>query len=122
MHVTPTDNHKHSLPSLIARVLAAIMLVWALDRHPYDYYTLLRWITCGVSAYMAWYSAELAKDGWVWIFGITALLFNPLIPVHLSRDTWAVIDLAAAALMVVSLFTVRTPKEGRKDNVKNLPG
>jgi hypothetical protein len=30
--------------------------------------------------------------------GAVALLFNPIAPVHLTRDAWGIIDLGAAAL------------------------
>ena len=39
--------------------------------------------------------------------GIIAALFNPIIPVALDRKTWAIIDVAAGALMIVSIFFVR---------------
>lgn len=43
-------------------------------------------------------SVELEKSGWAWVFGIIALLFNPIIPVHLSREIWAPIDIMAALI------------------------
>jgi len=43
-------------------------------------------VVCGTAAYGAFKSVELEKSGWAWILGIIALLFNPIIPVHLSRD------------------------------------
>jgi hypothetical protein len=103
-------NYRATLLSAIPKLIAAAMLVWALDRHPYDYYTILRWVVCGVAVYVAWTAANIEKVGWAWTYGIMAALFNPIIPVHLSRDTWAVIDLAGAVLMVISIFTVR-PEE-----------
>jgi len=36
-----------------------------------------------------------------------ALLFNPLVPVGLSRDTWVILDLAAAVV-----FGLTVPKLG----------
>lgn len=94
----------------IARIGAAILLFWALDRHPYSYYTLLRFIVCGVTAYGAYFASELGKKGWAWTFGIIAILFNPIIPIHLNRSTWAIIDLGVAVLLLVSLFLLRQPK------------
>ena len=34
---------------IFARIIAAILLFYALDKHPYDYYTLLRFVVCGVT-------------------------------------------------------------------------
>lgn len=86
------------------------MLLLALSRHPYSYYILLRWVVCGTSAYGAFKSAELGKSVWAWVLGIIALLFNPIIPVHLSREIWAPINIMAALIFVVSIFTIRTGK------------
>jgi len=90
----------------IAKLVAAGMLFGAVGRHQYDYYTLLRWVVCGVSAFAAFKAAELRKGGWVWTFAIVALAFNPIIPVYLNRDIWAFIDLTAAVLLLISIFVI----------------
>jgi hypothetical protein len=93
----------------VARIVAALMLFFALDRNPYDYYVLLRWVVCGVSAYGAWIALELNKTSWFWCFAIIALVFNPLIPFHLSRGTWGFIDIAVAMLFLGSIPMLRRP-------------
>lgn len=101
----------------IARVISVILLLWALDRHPYGYYTLLRFVVCGVSAYGAYFSSEIIiRKGWAWIFGIIAILFNPIIPIHLDRGTWAVIDVIVAAVFSISIFILK--KENSKSTEK----
>ena len=104
--------------SIIARLIAAGMLVGALFRHPSvtgygrhhapydDYYTLLRWVVCGVAAFAAFQAGKSKKTGWMWALAIVALAFNPLLPAHLKRETWAVIDLAVAVLLVVSIVAI----------------
>lgn len=84
-----------------------VLLLWALDRHAYGYYKILRWVVCGVGTYSAFVAMSSEKTSWAWALGITAMVFNPIIPIHLDRDTWAVIDIAAAILFVVSTFFVR---------------
>jgi hypothetical protein len=38
----------------IAWLIAAVMLIFAaVERHPYSFYTLLRWICCSIFAYSA---------------------------------------------------------------------
>ena len=93
--------------SVIARIVASILLFWALSRHPYGYYTLLRWVVCGVAAYTAYVSNLHNKLPWAWFFGILALFFNPIIPVKLDRATWASIDVAVGIVLPVSIFFVR---------------
>ncbi len=78
-----------------------------MGRHPYGYYKLLRWVVCGVGAYMVLEAAKSKKEGWAITFGITALLFNPFVRVGFDRDTWPWVDLAAAILFVISLAPLR---------------
>ncbi len=94
--------------SIVAKLIAAGLLFGALARHSYDYYTLLRWVVCGVSAFAAVRAADAHQIGWLWAFAIVALLFNPVIPVHLKRDTWAFIDFGVAVFLLASIaFTDR---------------
>jgi hypothetical protein len=106
-----------SVGFLISRLIASGMLILALSGHPYSYYILLRWVVCGTAAYGAFKSVELEKSGWAWILGIIALLFNPIIPVHLSREIWAPIDVMAALIFVVSIFTIR--KKNYDDKIQS---
>lgn len=93
--------------SIIARGIAAILLFLALGDQSYGYYKLLRWVTCGAGAYSAFIAVSVEKKFWVWVFGITALIFNPLIPFHFSIEIWSVIDIIAGVLFLISLFSVR---------------
>src|SRR5260370_30152119 len=109
----PTDDKKgrsrmtfKNTGSIVAKLIAGGMLVGALGHHQYGYYTLLRWIVCSVSAFAAYQAAESNKSGWAWGLAIVALAFNPVIPVHLKRETWAFIDLAVAGLLIVSIATL----------------
>lgn len=61
----------------------------------------------GAGVYSTFVAMASEKISWAWALGITAVVFNPIIPVHLERDTWAVIDIAAAILFGVSTFFVR---------------
>jgi hypothetical protein len=42
---------------------------------------------------------------WVWIFGVLAALFNPILPVHLQRDTWQIVDWGAIGVIVVAAIS-----------------
>jgi hypothetical protein len=50
---------------------------------------------------------EQGKTAWAWIFGIIAVLFNPVAPIYLARETWSVIDLIVAAILVASIFKLK---------------
>jgi len=98
-------NRFENIISSLLRLIAAGFLFWALDKHTYDFYILLRWIVCIVSVYSAYLVYKSEKNyGWVWLFSIIAIFFNPIFPVHLSKYTWAIIDVITAIFMIISVI------------------
>ena len=89
---------------LIPAVITALMLFGSLGAWPYGYYQLLRFVVCGSGAYIAIISSDSEKKWLTWLFGIIAFLFNPLIPIHLTREIWQVIDVICALIFFVILF------------------
>lgn len=87
----------------------AALLVVAILPWPYGYYTFLRICVCGASAFLAYrqWSRRGRLDGWAGGLAIVAVLYNPLIPVHLTKGMWAVLNLAAAAALVGHLWWTR---------------
>jgi len=89
-------------------IIAALFLFTALiDGWPYGFFTLLRFVVFGASAYVAWMAYEMKKEKWVWIFGFLAVLFNPFIVIHLNRELWSIIDLIVGIFMIVSVFVLK---------------
>ena len=105
----------HNRSHLIPCIIAALILFGALWDWPYGYYQLLRFAVCGVSVYVA-FMAYVWKKLWAaWLFGFIAVLFNPLIPVHLSRELWQPIDFACALLFAVVAFVLKRPEQKKQD-------
>jgi len=100
-------------PHLIPAVIAALALLGALAPWPYGYFQLLRFVVCPVSAYVAYFAYNWQKLWATWLFGFIAVLFNPLIPIHLSRELWQPIDTVCALLFAAVAFILRKPKEGQ---------
>jgi hypothetical protein len=98
------------IPFTVARITAIILLLWALDRHPYAYYMILRFVVCGVTAYGVYFAAQLKSNYWAWTFGMIAVLFNPFLPIHLDRDTWAIIDVGVIVVLLGSLLLLKKSK------------
>ena len=96
----------------IAWLVAAALLVYAaVERHPYSFYTLLRWICCPVFAYSAFAAHEKNRVPWVWVFGVLALLYNPLFRVHLDRSTWTGVNwftVGAIIIAALSFWRIRS--------------
>ena len=55
-------------------IAAVVLFSAATERHPYSFYTLLRWICCPVFAYSAFAAYEKARVMWVWVFVVLATL------------------------------------------------
>jgi hypothetical protein len=109
-----SDTELQKRPHLIPAFIAALMLFGALGRWPYGYYQLLRFVVCGVSVYVAFMAYNWQKLWAMWPFGIVAILFNPLVPIHLSREIWQPIDLMTAVLFVVIVFVLKRPEQEQK--------
>ena len=97
------------MPFKTVALAAAALCAVALLNLPYGYYTFLRLVVCGASGYGAILAMGNERGGWAVTLGLVALLFNPLIPVHLDRETWAAVDLLAAVILSVAAFKLRKP-------------
>jgi hypothetical protein len=98
-------------PHLIPCIIAAIMLFLALAPWPYGYYQLLRFVVCGVSVYVAFIAYNWQKIWATFLFGFIAVLFNPLIPIHLSRELWQPIDTICAIIFLIAILILKNIKE-----------
>ena len=88
---------------LVARLVGAAALLLALGRHPSSYYAALRWLICGVSVF----GVLRSQAHWKWIFGIIAVVFNPVAPLYLGRGAWHFVDVATALVFLASIVMLR---------------
>lgn len=92
----------------IAWVIAAVMLVFAaVEKQPDSFYTLVRWVCCAVFAYSAVTSFQMKRLLWLCIFGVLAVLFNPISPFGLDRNSWIVADWFSIGAMVIAAVIYR---------------
>jgi Family of unknown function (DUF6804) len=102
---------KRSLGLYIAWLIVAVMLASAaVGRHPYTFYTLLRWICCPIFAYSTFAAYEKNRSLWIWIFGVLALLYNPIFRVHLDRSTWIGVNWFTVGVIVAAAISFWRPK------------
>jgi len=92
-----TSNLRTFVIVATVALFLAVIPVW-----PYGFYTLLRLLVCGVSAYFAYKIKDLEglKTHKVPLI-VIAILFNPLIPVHLVRTIWLPIDVGVGIYFIV---------------------
>jgi len=113
--------------TVVVVLVAAVVLIGALDGNPssnhaspwgrgfssrvphqvnspsYSYYTMLRWLACSAAVLLVWRGAVQGAK-WAWALVPFAVLFNPIAPIHLSREAWQTLDIAAAVVMVLALI------------------
>ena len=98
----------------VPQFIVSLMLLWALNPdNPYGYYILLRIACCAVFAYLARKAFHRERQVWVWILGIMAVVYNPIIPVHLPREIWVVVNVLTIGIAVASIFAIRVKDEKR---------
>jgi hypothetical protein len=80
----------------------AAMLLWAVAvGGPYSFFLLLR-IVVTTNAVLVCFMFYKRND-YIWLLFLgVAILFNPVLPVHLTRSVWKTIDLIVMFLFVVS--------------------
>src|SRR5215207_5705136 len=90
---------------------SAALLIAALLPLPYGYYHVLRWVICLSAATLGatrWNHLPYSGSALV----LVAIVFNPLSPIFLGKEVWAVADIAGAAIFLwVALHPI--PKDGR---------
>jgi hypothetical protein len=101
-------NEYHNRAQYIPQIVAILMLLWALNpENPYGYYVLLRIVLCGICSFLAFRALEIRNDKWVWILGLTAVIYNPIIRIHLTRDVWSAVNMATILVLAVTVGALR---------------
>jgi len=118
---SPTNDTKDALTTwrsgspVVPQIVCIGMLLWALNPgNPYGYYVLLRVVLCASCVYLAVRASADNKKEWVWILGVTAFVYNPIIPIHLNRAIWSVVNVATIIVLIVTFWSLRT-KEKKPD-------
>ena len=102
------DMQKRALLSLFALGSAA-MLFGALSDQEYEYYTFLRWVTCFAAVLVALLGLQWGHLWATGVFVFVAILFNPFVPIDLSRSIWRPIDIGAAVLFLLAVPLIKVP-------------
>lgn len=98
------DFFKKYHEELLASMVMAFLLMAAFGDVTYDYYTLNKIVVFSYFIYRLSKIYEKRNDPRFWIFGITALVFNPLLPLDFSKEIWQITDLAVVAIIFFEKF------------------
>lgn len=88
------------MPKPILFIAAGLLFIGTLPL-PYGYYMLLRFIACGVFAWAAFITYEKKEEILPWVFGVLAIVFNPIIKIHFPKEAWAIIDLCSGVFLLL---------------------
>ena len=66
---------------------------------PYGYYFLSRLVVCGCAIYYAVQFGNQKETTLIWVFGFFAVLYNPILPIHLgAKELWIVVNIITAGV------------------------
>jgi len=88
----------------LSRLIACGFLLLAIANiMPYGYYSFFRIPVTIISVINAFHVFKKNKILFI-IFLVIAMLFNPLLPVHLNKEMWVIIDLITGLFFGVMVF------------------
>ena len=99
---------------MILFLIPAAMLLLALADMPSGYYVFMRIVVCFACAVVACssYKRDDSLNGSAIVFGLMAILFNPIIPVYLyDREIWMPIDIIGAIIFVIKGFVFKNTNQ-----------
>jgi len=99
-------------------IICASLLFIAIFKLPIEFYTILR-IVVFIGALLVLNSFIDKSVSWTIVFGLIAILFNPIVPIYLYvKDYWIPIDIVSGIVFLMSLISNKTNEkdEVKKDN------
>jgi len=89
----------------ILSLICAVLLFLALAHFPIGYYTFLRIVITMGAVLITIKEFENGISIWVIVFGLIAIIFNPIIPVYFhNKAIWMIIDLITGLLFFIKSF------------------
>lgn len=102
------------MPKIVIYIAAGFLFLGVLPL-PYGYYMLLRLIAVCVFAWAAYITFERNEVVLPWIFIVLALVFNPIMQIHLPKGIWAIIDFCSGLF----LFLIKARIQEEDENEEN---
>jgi hypothetical protein len=100
--------NKNSL-YLFFLIPAALLIIAPLVSFPYGFYTLLRLLISITSGFIIYYSYKGSKgiNEISIIFSIILILYNPVIPVFLTREIWMPINFITSGIYIYGFYKIK---------------
>ena len=111
--LTPAKFAVTNMPQLIC----IGMLLWALQSgNPHGYFFVLRIVLFTTGILLAIHASATIQIFWIWLLGIIAFAYNPIFPVHMSRDTWSLVNVATIIILFLTFELLAPTKKQETDN------
>ena len=95
----------------IALIYIVITLLFiAIVPLSYGYYMLLRLVVTGIFIWAAFIAYEQKHKLLPWIYGLLAVLFNPIIKIHLPKELWAIVDIGSGIFLLSTKSIIQKRK------------
>lgn len=93
-----------------------VLLLIAAAPLPYGFYTFTKIVVCGFSAILSYqnFNAPDKKSAWAWFFLFVAILFNPLIAIHMPKEIWMVIDIMLGLFFLFLAYQTKIKSKREK--------
>ncbi len=105
------SRNKSIIPSWVLFGAAGLAFAAIADL-PYGFYMLLRWVVCGGGIVGAIQFYRWQNVSWVWVLGITALIFNPIFRFSFEREIWRMLDAIAGIVLLVAALSIKKRSAG----------
>jgi len=79
-----------------------LLLLFAIFPLPYDYYILLRCFLCftSIKEFLILKGSSNTINNYILIFGVLAVLYNPIFKVAFSKPLWIIINLLTVGFYI----------------------
>ena len=91
------------ITKIVKLVAVAALLMVALPQAGAAYQVALEFVVCLSGVMVLWEAARARKYIWLVAFGAIAILFNPFVPLALSRKTFLWLDFVCIVIFLTSL-------------------
>lgn len=82
---------------------------------PYGYYPIMRWVVSASCVWLALTAYREGREDWAWGWGVIAGIYNPIFPVHASREIWSIVNVVTIAAAAWYAFKSPQLHRGNKD-------
>lgn len=97
-------NFKNTIRKHLPQFAVILMLLLAFNpENPYGYYIIMRVVVCAEFSYLCVLAFRARETNWAWILGALAFTYNPILPLHLNRELWSVINILSILFTIIHI-------------------